>query len=70
MGSIGLLSRSFLCGLNRFEVNGLPGFLELLEERRDVAGRTRGLITGEFFCVKNGGGALFEGDGQGDVPSG
>jgi len=46
MGIIGMASRSFLCGLNRVEVNGLDKFQQLLEERKDVAGRTRGLITG------------------------
>jgi len=46
MGVIGMASRSFLCGLNRVEVNGLDKFQKLLDERHDVAGRTRGLITG------------------------
>ncbi|KAI9723335.1 MAG: hypothetical protein M1812_001218 [Candelaria pacifica] len=40
-----MISRAFLFGLNRTEVKGLDGFLDLLDRRRDVEGRKRGLIT-------------------------
>lgn len=45
-GIVGLLCRTFLIGFNRLEINGLDSFLELLDERKDVDGRTKGLITG------------------------
>lgn len=45
IGTIGLLCRGFLKGLSRSESPGLDKFLELLDERRDVEGRQRGLIT-------------------------
>lgn len=45
-GATGLLCRSFLIGLNRLEVNGYDKFMRLLDERADVNGRTKGLITG------------------------
>ena len=48
MGIVGGLCRGFLYGLNDFEVFGLDGFLKTLDRRRDVEGRTRGLITGTF----------------------
>ena len=47
MGAVGFLCRTFLVGLNKLEVNGLERFQELLAEREDVEGRTRGLITGK-----------------------
>ncbi|KAK7713582.1 Lyso-phosphatidylcholine acyltransferase [Botryosphaeria dothidea] len=45
MGVVGLLSRGFLVGLSNLEVNGMDNFLKLLDERKDVQGRQRGLIT-------------------------
>jgi monolysocardiolipin acyltransferase len=45
-GTVGVLCRGFLKGLNKSESPGLDKFLELLEERKDVEGRERGLITG------------------------
>ncbi len=45
VGIVGFLSRSFLYALNTTNVYGLEGFLEILEERNDVAKRERGLIT-------------------------
>lgn len=46
----GILSRSFLLGASRLEVNGLDNFLKLLDERADIDGRERGLLTGVFPC--------------------
>ena len=46
MGVAGALSRTFLLAGNKLEVEGLDGFLELLDKRKDVEGRERGLITG------------------------
>ena len=34
-------------GTNITEIHGLDGFLKLLDERKDVEKRTRGLITGK-----------------------
>ncbi|KAK7530254.1 uncharacterized protein J3D65DRAFT_640646 [Phyllosticta citribraziliensis] len=45
MGIVGLLCRGFLSGLSNLEVNGMDNFLRLLDERRSVEGRERGLIT-------------------------
>ncbi|KKY23287.1 putative tafazzin [Diplodia seriata] len=45
MGVVGLLSRGFLAGLSNLEVNGMDKFLQLLDERKDVQGRQRGLVT-------------------------
>ncbi|KAI9799038.1 MAG: hypothetical protein M1833_004232 [Piccolia ochrophora] len=45
MGVSGAIARAFLFGANRTEVDGLDRFLEILDEREDVAGRERGLIT-------------------------
>lgn len=47
MGFAGGISRTFLYALNKTESPGLDRFLEVLEERRDVQKRTRGLLTGE-----------------------
>ncbi|GAB7346146.1 hypothetical protein MBLNU457_4893t1 [Dothideomycetes sp. NU457] len=44
-GVSGLICRGFMLGFNRMEVNGGEKFQELLDERADVDGRTRGLIT-------------------------
>ena len=46
MGLTGSLSRGFLYGLNHMEVVGLDRFIETLDQREDVDGRERGLITG------------------------
>lgn len=46
MGLTGSISRIFLYGLNRTEVIGLDKFLDTLNQRKDVEGRERGLITG------------------------
>ncbi|KAI9670063.1 MAG: hypothetical protein M1817_004543 [Caeruleum heppii] len=45
MGVTGALCRTFLHGANRTEVHGLDGFLRVLDERQDIEGRERGLIT-------------------------
>ena len=47
-GATGFLCRTFLVGLNRLEVNGYDKFMRLLDERADVKGRTKGLITGVY----------------------
>lgn len=44
-GWVGTACRTFLIGLNRFEVHGWEGFKQLLDERADVGARQRGLIT-------------------------
>lgn len=46
MGLTAALSRGFLYGLNSVEVVGLDRFLEVLDKRKDVEKRQRGLITG------------------------
>ena len=48
MGIVGSISRIAMFGANTTEVHGLDGFLELLDERRDIEGRQRGLITGKL----------------------
>jgi monolysocardiolipin acyltransferase len=45
VGATGFLCRSFLAGASRLETHGLEAFLQLLDKRRDVDGRERGLIT-------------------------
>jgi monolysocardiolipin acyltransferase len=52
-GATGFLCRTFLVGLNRLELKGYDKFLRLLDERADVNGRTKGLITGmySFVCL-------------------
>jgi len=47
MGTVGILVRSFMYGLSRAEVHGLEDFTKLLDERADINGRTRGLLTGK-----------------------
>jgi len=49
-GVSGLICRGFMLGFNRLEVNGGEKFRELLDERADVEGRTKGLITGMLLC--------------------
>lgn len=46
MGAVGLLCKGFLSGLSKVETHGMEDFLKLLDERENVAGRERGLITG------------------------
>ena len=48
MGVVGSLTRAFMYGLNRTETHGLESFLEVLDNRKDVDQRERGLITGEL----------------------
>jgi monolysocardiolipin acyltransferase len=50
-GATGFLCRTFLVGLNRLEVNGYDKFMRLLDERADVKGRTKGLITGMYRSI-------------------
>ncbi|KAI9813940.1 MAG: hypothetical protein M1832_006025 [Thelocarpon impressellum] len=45
MAVTGFLSRTFLFGASRPEVHGLDGFLRVLDARRDVDARERGLLT-------------------------
>ena len=47
MGFIGILTRTFMYGANSMETHGLDGFLNLVDGRRDIDQRQRGLITGE-----------------------
>lgn len=49
LGATCMLSRGFLYGLNTVETNGLDRFLEILDKRKDVNKRERGLITGGFL---------------------
>jgi monolysocardiolipin acyltransferase len=46
MGAVGLLCKGFLSGLSRVETHGMEDFLQLLDEREQVEGRQKGLITG------------------------
>jgi hypothetical protein len=46
MGAVGLLCKGFLSGLSTVETHGMDDFLKLIDEREDVAGRERGLLTG------------------------
>ncbi|KAF2763422.1 hypothetical protein EJ05DRAFT_507021 [Pseudovirgaria hyperparasitica] len=45
VGTIGAICRAFLYGLSYTESPGLERFLGVLDERRDIEGRKRGLIT-------------------------
>ncbi|KAK8136657.1 hypothetical protein PG984_004597 [Apiospora sp. TS-2023a] len=45
LGATCMLSRGFLYGLNTVETKGLDKFLEILDKRKDVDKRERGLIT-------------------------
>lgn len=47
MSAIGLLCKSFLVLASSTKIHGLEAFKTLLDERRDVANRKRGLLTGE-----------------------
>ncbi|KAL5114909.1 Lyso-phosphatidylcholine acyltransferase [Pleosporales sp. CAS-2024a] len=44
MGAVGLLCKGFL-GVNRVETHGMENFVKMLDERADVGGRERGLVT-------------------------
>lgn len=46
IGTVGAFCRTFLYGFNESKVVGLEKFLKVLEKRRDVGARTRGLLTG------------------------
>ena len=46
MGVTGTLFRGLMYGANRPEVHGLDQFLQVLDGRKDVEKRERGLITG------------------------
>lgn len=46
VGVVGFLCRTFLMGMNQVEVNGWDRFQKIVDERRDVQGRERGLVTG------------------------
>ena len=48
MGLTGLVSKAFLFGFNRTEVQGLEKFVKIWDERKDVESRGRGLLTGPF----------------------
>ena len=54
LGLVGSLTKAFMYGLNVFEVHGLDRFLALLESRKDVERRQRGLITGRSCsgCIR------------------
>ncbi|CAI6337076.1 unnamed protein product [Periconia digitata] len=45
VGTVALLCRGFVKGLSSSESSGLDKFLKLLDERKDIEGRQRGLIT-------------------------
>jgi monolysocardiolipin acyltransferase len=47
---VGVASKAFLAFGCTKEVNGLDGFIKVLDERRDVEGRERGLLTGNSLC--------------------
>lgn len=47
IGAVGAFCKTFLYGLNDSEAVGLDRFLKVLEERRDVGARTKGLLTGK-----------------------
>lgn len=47
MGLTGAICRVVMFGANKTEVHGLDRFLELLDEKRDIDSRQRGLITGK-----------------------
>jgi len=48
MGLTGLAAKAFLFGCNRTEAQGLEKFVRLLDERKNIEGRKRGLLTGPF----------------------
>ncbi|KAJ2897983.1 hypothetical protein MKZ38_004251 [Zalerion maritima] len=54
MGATGAISRTLLYGFNDVEVIGLPGFMELLDRRKSVKDRKRGLITDSMIPSSGG----------------
>lgn len=52
LGATSMLCRGFLYGLNTVETTGLDRFLEILDKRKDVDKRERGLITGGFLLYR------------------
>lgn len=48
MFEVGAFSQAFLSLASYTEVNGLEGFLQLLDSRNDPSQRTRGLLTGKW----------------------
>jgi hypothetical protein len=48
MCAIGLTSKAFLRWCSNCTVTGRDAFVKLLEERQDINGRTKGLLTGMF----------------------
>ena len=52
MGLTAALSKGFLYTFNSVEVTGLDGFLKILDERKDVGKRERGLITGTYLSTQ------------------
>jgi monolysocardiolipin acyltransferase len=46
LGTVGVLSKTFLTFATKKEVCGLEGFVKLLDGRRDVDKREKGLLTG------------------------
>ncbi|MCJ1340568.1 hypothetical protein MMC09_005864 [Bachmanniomyces sp. S44760] len=50
LGIFGSLSRLFIFGANSTEVHGLENFLRLVDSRRNIEGRERGLITVSNHC--------------------
>lgn len=48
MGGIAFTARAFLTFCAKIETHGKDEFVRLLDERRDVNGRTRGLLTGMY----------------------
>ncbi len=51
MGVSGFLTRIFYTGMNSVEVHGLDNFLELLDKRKDIEGRERGLLTSTLILI-------------------
>jgi monolysocardiolipin acyltransferase len=52
MGVVGSITRVVLFGANRTEVHGLEEFLELLDGKRNIEGRQRGLVTSKLSHSK------------------
>ncbi len=51
MGVSGFLTRIFYTGMNSVEVHGLDNFLDLLDKRKDIEGRERGLLTSTLILI-------------------
>jgi hypothetical protein len=54
MCAIGLTSKAFLRWCSNCTVTGRDAFIKLLEERQDINGRTKGLLTGMFGFESRG----------------